>query len=209
MEFAALLDRVGTLPMFRGSLLLVGDQSAADVRRQLSRWTAAGKVVQLRRNVYVLASPWRKVEPHHFLVANELHRPSYVSLESALAYHGLIPEHVPVTTSVTTARPVTVDTPLGRHLYRHVGADAFFGYERIPLLTEQDALVATPEKALLDLVYLTAGGDAVDYLESLRLEGLDALDVERIREYAERWNKPKVRRAADRIVSLAHAELPA
>ena len=83
MQFEALLEEVGNLPLFRGSLLLAGDRDPADVRRQLSRWTTAGKVVQLRRDVYVLADPWRRVDPHPFLVANELNRPSYVSLQSA------------------------------------------------------------------------------------------------------------------------------
>jgi hypothetical protein len=62
---------------------------------------------------------------------------------------------------------------------------------------------------LLDLVHLTPAGDALEYLESLRLEGLDALDLERLREYARRWNKPKIRRATDRIVSLTMAEASA
>lgn len=51
--------------------------------------------VQLRRKLYALATPWRRVHPHPFLIANELHHPSYVSLQSALAYHGMIPEAVP------------------------------------------------------------------------------------------------------------------
>ena len=54
MKFTELLATVGELPVFRGSLLLAGDRDPADVRRQLSRWTAAGKVIQLRRDVYVL-----------------------------------------------------------------------------------------------------------------------------------------------------------
>jgi predicted transcriptional regulator of viral defense system len=116
---------VGDLPLFRSSLLLAGDRDARDVRRQLSRWRTAGKVVQLRRNVYTLGSTWRRVEPHPYLVANELHRPSYVSLQSALAWHGLIPEAVPVTASATTVRPTSLDTPLGRYAYRHLQPDAF------------------------------------------------------------------------------------
>lgn len=100
-EIWELLETAGGLPMFRSSLLLVGDRDPADVRRQLSRWVASGKVIQLRRDVYVLAAPWRVIEPHPFLVANELHRPSYVSLQSALGYHGLIPEAVRDSASVS------------------------------------------------------------------------------------------------------------
>ena len=60
-----------------------------------------------------MAPAWRKVEPHPFLVANALHRGSYVSLQSALAFHGVIPEHVPTVTSVGPGRPETVRNVLG------------------------------------------------------------------------------------------------
>lgn len=205
MDFPELLDAVGDLPLFRSSLLLAGDRDPADIRRQLSRWTAAGKVLQLRRNVYALAEPWRRVDPHPWLVANELHRPSYVSLETALAYHGLIPEAVPVTTSVTTGRPLTIGTPLGRYIYRHLHPRAFFGYGRIEILPDQTAHVADPEKALLDLVHLTPRGERDEYLESLRLEGLETIDTARLRDHAKRWGRPKLDRAVERIVALAES----
>jgi predicted transcriptional regulator of viral defense system len=207
MKFSELLETVGELPLFRTGLLLAGDRDPSDVRRQLARWTAAGKVVQLRRGVYLLATPWRRVDPHPFVVANELQRPSYVSLESALSHHGLIPEAVPVTTSVTTGRPGAFDTPLGRFRYRHLHSEAFFGYRRAKVYRDQEARVAEAEKALLDLVYLTAGGDAVEYLESLRLEGLDALQPDELLGLARRWDRPKIRRAAERIVELRRKTL--
>ena len=96
MQFGDLLATVRDLPVFRSSFLLAGNRDPADVRRQLARWTRAGRVVQLRRNVYLLGQPWRRIEPHPFVVANALQRPSYVSLQSALAYHGMIPEAAPV-----------------------------------------------------------------------------------------------------------------
>jgi predicted transcriptional regulator of viral defense system len=202
MKFAELLATVGELPLFRSSFLLAGDRDPADVRRQLDRWTRAGRVVQLRRNVYALAPPWRRVEPHPFVVANALQQPSCVSLQSALAHHGLIPEAVPVTTSVTTGRPIACATPLGDYTYRHLAPQAFFGYRDTPLLRDQVALVATPAKALLDLVYLTPGGDAPAYLESLRLSDLDAVPARALREYARRWDKPKVHRAVERLLAM-------
>jgi predicted transcriptional regulator of viral defense system len=102
MEFTRLIEIVGDEPVFETALLLAGDVDPADVRRQLSRWTRAGRLYQLRRGLYALAPPFQRVKPHPFLVANRLVRASYVSLQSALAHHGLIPEVVPVTTSVTT-----------------------------------------------------------------------------------------------------------
>lgn len=202
MKFSNLLETVGGLPLFRSGLLLAGDRDPADVRRQLARWTAAGKILQLRRNVYVLAPPWRRVEPHPFLIANELHPPSYISLQSALAYYGMIPEAVPVTTSITSGRPLQIDTPLGRYLYRHVRQEAFFGYDSHPLWRGQTALLADAAKALLDLVYVTPKGEAMDHLESLRLEALDQAPATALRAHARRWGKPKIERAADNILRM-------
>lgn len=200
MKFSELLETVGELPVFRSSLLLAGDRDPADVRRQLARWKAAGKVLQLRRNVYVLAAPWRRVEPHPFVIANELHRPSYVSLESALAYHGLIPEAVPVTTSVTTSRPITLDTPQGRYIYRHIRREAFFGYARVRVYQQQEAMLADGAKALLDLVYMTPGGESIDYLESLRLDSMGEIGKEDLEGHARRWGKAKLNRAVENML---------
>ena len=105
MRFRALLEIVEDEPVFETGFLLADDVDPADVRRQLSRWVKDGRLLQLRRGLYALAPPYRRTRPHPFLVANRLVRGSYVSLQSALAHHGVIPEHVPVTTSVTTGRP--------------------------------------------------------------------------------------------------------
>src|SRR4030042_4299618 len=104
MKYDRLQEIVGDEPLFETGLLLAGDVDPASVRRQLSRLTASGRLLQLRRGLYALAPPYQKVKPHPFLIANHIMRPSYVSLHSALAHHGLIPEHVPVVTSVTTSR---------------------------------------------------------------------------------------------------------
>ncbi len=123
MKFERLLETVGDEPVFEPGLLLAGDVDPADVRRQLSRWVEAGRLYQLRRGLYALAPPYQKVKPHPFLVANRLVRGSYVSLQSALAHCGLIPEYVPVTTSVTTSRPARWDTPLGIYDFRHIQSE--------------------------------------------------------------------------------------
>jgi len=202
MKFQELVALVGHLPVFPGSLLLAGERDPGDVRRQLARWNAAGQVLQLRRNVYVLAAPWRRVTPHPFVIANALHHPGYVSLQSALAHYGMIPESVPVTTSVTSGRPMAFTTPLGRYVSRHVRPALLFGYRRVPVLGDQEALLADPAKALLDLMYLTPGGDSAEYLESLRLDGLEAIRARDLRAHARRWGKHKIDRAVEQILRM-------
>jgi predicted transcriptional regulator of viral defense system len=205
MEFRRLLEIVGDEPVFETGLLLAGDVAAADVHRQLSRWTRAGQIYQLRRGVYTLAPPHQKVRPHPFVLANALAHGSYVSLQSALAHYGLIPEVAPAVTSVTTARPGRWETPLGDFEFRRIQADWLRGYRRLVLDGRQSAFVATPEKALLDLIYLHAGGDAPAYLQELRLQSLDRLDRDLLLRLAEESGRPKLRRAAGRLADLARA----
>jgi predicted transcriptional regulator of viral defense system len=206
MEFQRLLEIVGNEPAFETGLLLAGDVDPANVRRQLSRWTKKGRLYQFRRGLYALAPPFQKVKPHPFLVANSLVPGSYASLQSALAHHGLIPEAVPVTTSVTALRPASWDTPLGRYRYRHVKKELLFGYQLTDLGGNQQAFVATSEKALLDLVHLQPRGDTAEYLGTLRLQNLERLDLNRLQSQSAQANSPKLRRAADRIIKLAEAE---
>jgi len=201
-----LLDIVGDEALFETGLLLAGDVDPNHVRRQLSRWTAAGRLLQLRRGLYALAPPYQKVNPHPFLVANRLVQASYVSLHSALAHYDLIPEHVPAVTSVTTGRPGVRQTPLGRYEFRHVKTSWLHGYRLLALGQRQQAFVATPEKALLDLVYLEPGGETPAYLEGLRLQNLDRLDLAALEQMARESGSPRLQRAAAAVAALAEQE---
>jgi len=206
MEFERLLKIVGDEPVFETGLLLAGDVKPAHVRRQLSRWVKVGRVYQLRRGLYALAPPFQKVKPHPFVVANHLVRGSYVSLQSALAHYGLIPEYVPVITSVTTSRPGRWNTPLGNYEFRHIKPDLLFGYQSLDVGDRQETFVASPGKALLDLVYLEPGADLPDYLRELRLQNLDQLDVVVLSQYADRAGISKLKRAVKVIANFVGVE---
>lgn len=207
MTFSQLLKVVGDDPLFETGFLLAGDSEAADVRRQLSRWTKAGRILQLRRGLYALAPLYRKSVPHPFTVANRMVQASYVSLQSALAFHGLIPEHVPTVTSMTTGRPRTWHTPLGNYVFRHIHKRWFWGYRKLDLGGRQHAFVATPEKALLDLIHLEPGGATVGYLKELRLQNLDRLNLEELEAQAVRSASPKLGRAVRLVSGLVRAGL--
>ncbi len=206
MEFVDLVEIVADEPVFETGLLLAGDVDANDVRRQLSRWTKAGRLYQLRRGLYALAPPFQKIKPHPFVIANRMARGSYVSCQSALAHAGLIPEYVPRIVSVTTARPARWETPLGVFEFRHIKTKLLRGYRQMDLGQGQKAFVATPEKALLDLIYLHPGADSLAYLKELRLQNLDRLDLVELQRLADAIASPKLQRAAKRIAELVDAE---
>ncbi len=206
MRFDDLLRVVGDEPLFETGLLLAGDIDPRNIRRQLSRWVQNGRLIQLRRGLYALEAPFRKAKPHPFVVANWLMPGSYVSCQSVLAHEGLIPEHVPQTTSVGPGRPNRWRTPLGSYRFRHLQESLICGFGLRNVGGGLRAYVAKPEKALLDLVYLTPNADSEVYLEELRLQNLESLDQEELRRLADLMDKPKLHRATEKLFRLAEEE---
>ena len=211
MKFDELQALVQSEPVFETAFLLAGDVDPADVRKQLSRWKRAGRILQLRRGLYALAPPYQSVKPHPFLVANRLAPGSYISLQSALAHYGLIPEYVPVVTSVGSGRPQQWKTPLGTFALRRIKPDLFFGYERIQVAPSQaafsqSAFIAVPEKGLLDLLYLEPNSAKPEYIHELRLQNLESLDLGRMMCLAENTNSRKLRAATSLIAELEAQE---
>ncbi len=202
MKFGDLLAVAPPNGVFRTGQILAGRTSPAYVRRQLDRWVKSERVVRLRRGVYLLSDLYSKTSAHPFAVANALKKASYVSLQSALAHHGMIPEYVPVTTSVTTGRPEELSTPIGRFQFRHVSVALFSGFEEMEIARDQMALLASPEKALIDLLYLTPHSDRVEYLHELRLERPRGLDLEGLQAVVERYRSAKIERAVERLLEL-------
>jgi len=203
MEFPRLVELTADLHCFSPGMLTAGED-LDQIRVQLSRWAASGRVVRIHKGWYVLGEPFRRVRPELKVIACAIRPGAYVSLHSALAFHGMIPEYVPETTCVTTGRPLRIDSPLGRIRYRHLKTEAFFGYRQVDF-GMQAAFVALPEKALLDLVYLTPGSVEAGYLAELRLQRPDELDLERMVRMAERFAAPRLARAVGLIGPLVQA----
>lgn len=206
MNFDELVGLVGDEAVFSSGLLLSGKADERQVRLQLSRWVKAGRLIRFRRGLYALAAPWRKIEPHPFLIANRMRSGSYVSLQSALAWHGAIPEQVPVVTSVGPGRPETASTPLGVFQIQHLAESLRFGFSRVEVAPRQFAFVAAPEKALLDLVHLTPAGGSEEFLRELRLQNPAAFQRASLESLARRSGKPKLMRACTMIAALLDEE---
>lgn len=206
MYFQEVAPFLAKLTLFESSHLFAVAQNPQQVQRRLSDWVRAGKVIQLRRGLYTIAPPYQTQQPHSYVIANHLVRGSYVSLQTALSHYDLIPEHVAVVTSVTTGRPGAWQNPYGHFSYQHIQPALFFGFRYWQVTQTQWAYLASPEKALLDLIYLTPDGDSEGYLRALRLQNLDQLDSERLDQYAARAAKPKLRRALAHILRLVAEE---
>ena len=189
MKLGALLAMVGEEPVFETGFLLAGEVDPADVRRQLSRWVQRAP----------RSAPQGPVRPgstlsedgaHPFLVANRLVRGSYVSLHSALAHHGLIPEHVPVITSITTGRPQHRENPFGSFstttARRTDSPDT-----ALRSLVEARRPRGKACESVADLIHIVPGADSKAYSE-LRLTNLERLDpAELLRPRVD--DRPKMR----------------
>ncbi len=140
-----------------------------------------GELIHLKRGVYALALDYRDHILNIIATANMLHKPSYVSYEYALSYHGLIPERVYTVTSATTYRSQEYATELGRFSYTKIPLKAYsIGIEW--KFDEKDGgyMIASPEKALCDQVYNDSRAknikknEVMQYLEyDLRIEWID------------------------------------
>lgn len=208
MRFVELLEIVGDSPLFDPSLLVTGDVVPEDLASQLSRWVASGRLVRLRRGLYVVADPYASRRPHPFEIANALVGPSYVSMEYALSWYGIAPEAVFTVTSVTTGRTGVHETPFGRFAYRHVHPSFLWGYDLVATAPGPDALqphayVARPEKALLDLLYFRKGAADWALLEELRLDITGRLDPGKLADMARKAGKPRLVRAVSIVAEIA------
>ena len=120
--------------------------------QRLVEWQKKGYIKKIVRKYYIF-SDTEINEQLLFLTANKIYKPSYVSFESALAYHGLIPESVYKITSATTKKTYSFNTPLGKLSYHTIHKKYFFGY-KLMVYKKENYIIAAPEKALLDFFYI-------------------------------------------------------
>lgn len=138
-------------------------------KNNLGRWVKKGWIVKLKNGMY--SFPEYLVQPDfRFYVANQIYKPSYISLHSALAFYGMIPEAVVQVTSVTTLKTNNFTNKVGNFSYKSVQEKIMFGYDIKSMTGGRSFYLAKPEKALLDLLYLYPFYNTEDDMENLRLD---------------------------------------
>jgi len=148
-------------------------------------------LIRVKKGIYIFGSRFARTPFCPEVLANKIYGPSYVSLEWACQYYRLIPEKVTVVTSVTTQRSRRFETPIGLYTYNHVSAGVFpVGATLVSFSEKQQALVATKEKALVDLLVIRRGSFSSrkhfkeTLIDDLRIEeeDLQSLDPEKLAE---------------------------
>lgn len=132
---------------------LSGYQSPKD---KISLLENNGSIIRLKKGLYVVTSETSKKTLSRELVANHLYGPSYISLESALSFYGLIPERVYSVRSVTTKRSKRFATQLGNFEYITIPQEYYaIGIRQEIVNNEYAFLIASPEKAICDIILST------------------------------------------------------
>lgn len=166
-------------------------------RDKISRMIKKKEIIPVKKGLYVVSSEFgARIDLK--VLANLIYGPSYISLEYALSYWGLIPERVEEITSMTNKRNKVFETPLGIFSYKYLENSKFsIGIERISEASGA-FLIAGKEKALCDRLALVKGlktGEIREFLEDemrLDMAELAHFDVDLIREISRRYRKGSV-----------------
>ncbi len=182
-------------PVFSRQDLLLHGLKVFDY--QLSLWVKKGYLLKLKNGLYAFARDANRMNKEE--VACLLYEPAYVSLETALSHYGFIPEIVYATVCVTTRTNRTFDNYFGHFIYRHLKKELFWGYASIG--SQQGFyLLAEPEKALLDYLYLNLGRiNSQADIENMRLNKdqlQQRLNKKKFRQYITAFGVKKLARWA-------------
>lgn len=145
----------------------------------------------------------KKSEIVAFLIANKINNPSYISCESAMKYHNLIPEWIYTNTSITTNKTTNYQTPIWNFKYYKIKSMLFFGYDLIKIWNTI-CKIANKEKAVLDFLYLKPWYNTKSKIAELRIDSfefLDGFDENRRNQYLQQFNQKQLTKRANILLN--------
>ena len=161
-------------------------------RGNFVQWQQAGYIVSLRQGWYAFADYLQQPDYARYF-AGKMCAPSYISLHTDLSFYGIIPEAVVEITSVTTQKTCRYENAFGQFSYQTIRPKLFWGFEPKTMRDGKQYMMATPEKAIIDLLYLYPQYATLDEMRELRFDEdwmRDELNKERLMEYTERIGSP-------------------
>lgn len=135
----------------------------------LSRWVKKGYLAKIRQDWYAFCELLGEPDMARF-IAGKIYSPSYISLHAALSIYGIIPEAVTQITCVTSKRTASYNNAFGRFHYQTIKPEMFFGYKQEPVNRGGSYLIAEPEKAIVDLLYLFPQYSTPDAMREMRFD---------------------------------------
>ncbi len=165
-------------------------------RNNLHRWTSKGMLIRLKQGLYTFPE-YREKPDFALYFANRIYKPSYISLHTALSFFGIIPEAVAQITSISPLKTAFFSNELAQYTYKSIKSGLMFGYQNSTFAGDRVMKMATPEKALLDLLYLYPEYDTTQQMADLRLDEdflHNDLNLALINEYLLRFNNKALSR---------------
>ena len=202
MDFLTFKERMYPMGCFNINQVLLWEKDFD--RNNLTRWCHRGLLVKLRNQYYAFPE-YRQVPDFSRYVANSIYAPSYISLHSALSFYGMIPEEVVQMTSVTTLKTARFENDFGTFHYQNVKTPFYFGFEIKTMQSGRGLLFATPEKALLDLLYLNPYYKTEQDMEELRLDDdymQNELNIERLNGYLSKIESKTLEQKVKRLMKV-------
>lgn len=175
-------------------------QNPQSMKVQLFRLCKSKKLIRLKQNLYTFPD----FHPNVFVIGQQMVSPSYYSLESVLSWSGIIPEGAATYTLITSKKTQQYSNEFGRFSYRHLSPEFFFGVEQ----RKDGAWMATPEKALLDYLYLNSKKFKADLgcWQAERFDGLDGLDWKQMKKWVPKYGGKKMKILVDSLKSYADSD---
>lgn len=196
MQFIDFQNQFSIYPIF--SLQDVRKAFSDFSYRQLDRWKKKGYLKKVKRGFYCFAIQGVD-QDFLFYTANKIYAPSYVSLEMALKHYGLIPEEIFQITSVGTKKTTNFQISVGNFSYRQIKPSLYFGY-RLVEFGQQKILIAEPEKAILDYLYIHPKLKTVADFEGMRInvdEFRTHIDLDKFQQYLQTFNNKRLFKRAN------------
>lgn len=172
-------------------------------RQRMHEWMKKGYIQKVAKGWYIF-SDLSVEERMLFLTANVLYAPSYVSLESALSYYGLIPEGVYAVISVSSRTTRSFKSDLASFQYQHIKPNLMWGYGLVGV-QNRFFKIAEPEKAILDYLYLHTHIKTRDDFLGLRINGdsfREKIDIAKLIRYAENFGYITLRKRIDVLLQV-------
>lgn len=179
----------------------------AQPRNKIRNLLKARDLIRVKKGIYIFGTNAALGSYCAEHLANLIYGPSAISLEYALSFYGLIPERVEEVTSITLRRNKIFKTPVGRFSYSYLAANKYFlGIKRIDI-SGRSVLIASPEKALCDVLFLSSDhipsyDDFLDHLyENLRVDKAEIkkFDLSLIKELSWHYQDPNVNFLLDHV----------
>ena len=202
MDFLTFRERMYPMGCFHINQVLLWEKDYD--RNNLTRWCRKGRLLKVRNQNYAFLE-CASMPDFARLVANRIYAPSYISLHSALSFYGMIPEEVVQITSITTLKTARFQNDFGTFHYQNVKTPLYFGYEIKTTPNGRGILFATPEKALLDLLYLNPYYKTEQDMEELRLDEdfmQNEFNRERFSEYFTRIGSKALEQRVRRLLKV-------